>query len=258
MKHFGIIGKPLVQSFSANYFNQKFRAEHIDAEYSLYPLANIEAFTALIADARKRFADDGGLFAGMNVTIPYKTAIIPYLTTLDETAATIGAVNVIQFMPDGRTCGYNTDAPGFIDAIRPHLKKTDRHALILGTGGAAKACRYGLNKLGISTIMASRTPQEGQVSYDHLRLGDYQVIVNCTPLGMFPETAFCPPIPYEQLTAEQFLFDCIYNPEETLFLRHGREKGCRTQNGIEMLLGQARAAERIWSGVEIKGKKNKE
>ena len=137
MKHFGIIGKPLVQSFSANHFNKKFADEHIDAEYSLYPLEQIEDFPALIQSRA---------FAGMNVTIPYKSAVIPYLSELDETAREIGAVNVIRFLPDGRTIGYNTDALGFIDAIRPMLRENDKTALILGTGGAAKACHYGLKK----------------------------------------------------------------------------------------------------------------
>ena len=246
MLHFGIIGNPLAQSFSANYFNQKFAAEHLDAEYSLYPLEKIELFPALIAELQNRFPEDGGL-QGMNVTIPYKSAVIPYLTDLDETAREIGAVNVIQFLPNGQRRGYNSDAIGFINAIRPNLRPTDKHALILGTGGAAKACNYGLNKLGLKTTMVSRTPAAGQLSYEELQLKDYQVIVNCTPLGMYPKTEDCPPVPYEQLTQAQFLFDCIYNPEETVFLRHGREHGCRTQNGMEMLIGQAKAAWKIWN-----------
>ena len=237
MKHFGIIGKPLAQSFSANHFNQKFRDEQIDSEYSLYPLERIEDFPTLL---------QRHTFAGMNVTIPYKSAVIPYLSELDETAREIGAVNVIRFLPDGRTIGYNTDALGFIDAIRPMLRPEDRKALILGTGGAAKACLYGLRKLGLTPVCVSRTPDENQLSYNDLHLTDYQVIVNCTPLGMYPETEKFPLLPYELLTQAQFLFDCIYNPEETVFLRRGREHGCRTQNGMAMLLGQARAAWKIW------------
>lgn len=237
MKHFGIIGKPLAQSFSANHFNRKFAVEHIDAEYSLYPLERIEDFPALL----RRHT-----FAGMNVTIPYKSAVIPYLSELDETAREIGAVNVIRFLPDGRTIGYNTDALGFIEAIRPMLRPTDRTALILGTGGAAKACFYGLRKLGLTPTYVSRTPKENQLSYNHLRLADYPVVVNCTPLGMFPETEKFPLLPYEQLTQAQFLFDCIYNPKETVFLRHGREHGCRIMNGMGMLLGQAEAAWHLW------------
>jgi shikimate dehydrogenase len=238
MKHFGIIGKPLRQSFSAKHFNRKFAEEGISAEYSLYPLEQIEEFPALLERVT---------FAGMNVTIPYKTAVIPYLTALDDTAKEIGAVNVIQFCDNGRTVGYNTDALGFMESIRPMLKPTDKEALILGTGGAAKACRYGLEKLGLHVTNVSRTPKEGQLGYEDLELGKYQVIVNCTPLGMFPETDGFPPIPYDELSPAQFLFDCIYNPEETVFLKEGRVRGCRTQNGTEMLMGQARAAWKIWS-----------
>jgi len=238
MLHFGIIGKPLLQSFSARFFNEKFLTEHIDAEYSLYPLESIEDFPALLA---------AHSFKGMNVTIPYKSAVIPYLDRLDETAEEIGAVNVIRFKPDGEKIGYNSDALGFIDSIRPHLRPTDRQALILGTGGAAKACFYGLKKLGLQPVYVSRTPGSGQLGYDALPLQNYQVIVNCTPLGMFPDTDACPPIPYEELTEAHFLFDCIYNPDETLFLKKGREHGCRTQNGMPMLLGQAAAAWQIWN-----------
>ena len=242
MKHFGIIGKPLAQSFSAKYFNRKFAEEQIEAEYSLYPLERIEEFAELVNGKRSQ----GVGFTGMNVTIPYKTAVIPYLTELDETAQTIGAVNVLRFLPDGRTVGYNTDALGFMQSIRPMLRETDRRALILGTGGAAKACFYGLRKLGLEPAYVSRTPQADQLSYSDLRTKDYDVIVNCTPLGMFPETEKFPPIPYDRLTQAQFLFDCIYNPEETVFLRQGRLHGCRTINGNGMLLGQAKAAWELW------------
>ena len=246
MKHFGIIGNPLVQSFSANFFNKKFAEEGIEAEYSLYPLERIEAFPGLIESARKRFAADGGMFSGMNVTIPYKSAVIPYLTKLDETAAEIGAVNVIQFLPDGSTIGYNTDALGFVEAIRPMLLPTDKEALILGTGGAAKACRYGLRKLGLTTTYVSRNPREGMLGYEGLQTENYQVIVNCTPLGMYPDTEAFPPIEYDRLQEGQLLFDCIYNPEETVFLCEGHLRGCRVRNGMDMLTGQAKAAERIW------------
>ena len=238
MRHFGIIGKPLKQSFSANHFNEKFRLEGIDAEYSLYPLESIEEFPVLIAAHE---------FAGMNVTIPYKSAVIPYLTALDDSARAIGAVNVIRFEPNGKLIGYNSDAYGFINSIRPNLLPTDKKALVLGTGGAAKACFYGLKQLGLTPTYVSRTPVVGQLNYSNLQLTDYQVIVNCTPLGMFPDVEKFPPIPYEQLTEAHFLFDCIYNPEPTLFLRKGAAVGCRTQSGTGMLLGQAKAAWEIWN-----------
>ena len=247
MRHFGIIGKPLLQSFSANHFNKKFKDEHIDAEYTLYPLERIEDFPTLVESVRQRYPEDGG-FCGMNVTIPYKSAVIPYLTKLDSSAAEIGAVNVIRFEPDGTTIGYNSDAYGFIEAIRPNLLPDDKKALILGTGGAAKACFYGLKQLGVSPTYVSRNPAAGQLSYNDLRLAGYQVIVNCTPLGMYPDVNKKAPIPYEQLTSAHFLFDCIYNPKQTLFLREGAEHGCRTQGGIGMLLGQAKAAWEIWGG----------
>ena len=241
-RHFGIIGNPLAQSFSAKHFNRKFADEQIDAEYSLYPLDSIEAFPALIEDLRAK----GITLTGLNVTIPYTSAVIPYLTALDETAREIGAVNVIRFLPDGTTVGYNTDALGFMDSVRPMLQPTDRRALILGTGGAAKACAYGLRKLGLTPTFVSRTPKENQLSYSGLSLTGYDVIVNCTPLGMYPETEKFPFLPYDELTQAQFLFDCIYNPAETVFLHQGALRGCRTMNGNGMLLGQAKAAWQLW------------
>lgn len=241
MRHFGIIGRPLGQSFSAKYFNRKFAEEGIFAEYSLYPLDSIADFPRLLQEHEP--------FAGMNVTIPYKQAIIPYLDRLDETAKAIGAVNVISFAQDGTLVGYNSDVIGFMDSVRPLLQPTDRKALILGTGGAAKACYYGLTQLGLSAVYVSRTPKDGQISYGFANehLSEYDVLVNCTPLGMYPETDAAPAIDYEKLLPNQLLFDCIYNPEETLYLRKGREKGCRTQNGMSMLLGQAVAAWQIWN-----------
>lgn len=246
MRHFGIIGKPLTASFSADHFNAKFAAEHIDAEYSKYPLECIDDYPALLQSVRERYPEDTGL-CGLNVTIPYKSAVMPFLSRLDETARAIGAVNVIRFHADGRTTGYNTDAIGFMDSIRPHLLPTDRQALVLGTGGAAKACFYGLQKLGLTPTYVSRTPQDGMLGYDRLHLGDYTVIVNCTPLGMHPDTEKMPPIPYDELTQAHFLYDCIYHPGQTRFLREGERRGCRTQNGMPMLLGQAHAAWTIWN-----------
>lgn len=238
MTHFGIIGYPLHHSFSANYFNEKFQREGIEAEYSLYPIDDISLFPALQAEKKLR---------GINVTMPYKQQIIQLLTSLDDTAKAIGAVNVIDARPDGQLIGYNTDAIGFIESIRPLLQPSDRHALILGTGGASKAVQYGLQLLGLTTIKASRTPQADQIAYSDIRLQDYQVIVNCTPLGMVPDTENMPPLHYEQLNAAQLLYDCIYNPEETQFLKAGKQHGCRCKNGIDMLYGQAIAAWQIWN-----------
>ena len=238
MRHFGIIGYPLVQSFSAKYFNEKFATSGIDAEYSLCPLKELTA---------ERVNELLNYLDGMNVTIPYKQAIIPYLDRLDETAEAIGAVNVIH-----KHVGYNTDCLGFIESIRPLLRADDRKALVLGTGGASKAVCYGLRKSGVIPTLVSRTPKAGMLGYKDLTediMKEHTLIVNCTPLGMFPEVDACPDIPYPFITAQHLLFDCIYNPEETLFLHKGKAQGATTQNGMEMLYGQAKAAWKIWNGL---------
>ena len=239
MRHFGIIGFPLMQSFSAKYFNEKFAQEGIDAEYSLYPLDKDEWAKGEQLKTLLNSLD------GMNVTIPYKQAVIPYLERLDETAAVIGAVNVIC-----RHVGYNTDCLGFMDSIRPLLHAEDKKALVFGTGGASKAVCYGLRKLGVEPTLVSRTPKAGMLGYADLTkevMARHTVLVNSTPLGMMPDTDSCPDIPYEYISAQHLLFDCIYNPEETLFLRKGRAQGARTKNGMEMLFGQAKAAWAIWN-----------
>ena len=236
MRHFGIIGYPLIHSFSAKYFNEKFESEKIDAEYSLYPTENLTG---------ERMNELMNSLDGMNVTMPYKKDVIAYLDRLDETAEAIGAVNVIH-----DRVGYNTDCLGFIDSIRPLLREYDKKALVLGTGGASKAVCFGLKKLGISPTLVSRTPKEGMLGYDDLTeavMSDYTVIVNCTPLGMAPEEETFPPIPYEYISARHLLFDCVYNPEETLFLQKGKVHGAITRNGMEMLYGQAKAAWKIWN-----------
>ena len=236
MRHFGIIGYPLIHSFSAKYFNEKFESEKIDAEYSLYPTENLTG---------ERMNELMNSLDGMNVTMPYKKDVIAYLDRLDETAEAIGAVNVIH-----DRVGYNTDCLGFIDSIRPLLREYDKKALVLGTGGASKAVCFGLKKLGISPTLVSRTPQEGMLGYEDLTeavMSEYTVIVNCTPLGMAPEEETFPPIPYEYISARHLLFDCVYNPEETLFLQKGKAQGATTRNGMEMLYGQAKAAWKIWN-----------
>ncbi len=236
MRHFGIIGYPLLHSFSARYFNEKFAAEKIDAEYSLYPTE--------IEDLRLKIEDLFNRLDGMNVTLPYKQAIIPFLDRLDETAEAIGAVNVVH-----QRIGYNTDCLGFMESIKPLLRPEDKQALVLGTGGASKAACYGFRKLGVVPTLVSRTPREGMLGYDDLNeevMNRHTVIVNCTPLGMLPDVDSCPPIPYERLSARHLLFDCVYNPEETLFLSKGKAQGARIKNGMEMLYGQAKAAWKIW------------
>ena len=236
MRHYGIIGFPLLHSFSAKYFNEKFAAEQIDAEYSLYPMKELtnESMRELMQSLN-----------GFNVTLPHKQAVIPYLDGLDDTAESIGAVNVVY-----QRIGYNTDCIGFMDSLRPLLRAYDKKALVLGTGGASKAVCYGLKKLGITPTLVSRTPKEGMLAYNALNdeiMKAHTVIVNCTPLGMLPDVDSCPAIPYELITAQHLLFDCVYNPEETLFLRKGKAQGALTMNGMEMLVGQAKAAWRIWN-----------
>ena len=236
MRHFGIIGFPLLHSFSAKYFNERFATEKIEAEYSLYPMKEL---------TNERMNELLDTLDGMNVTMPYKQAIIPYLEQLDETAEAVGAVNVVH-----KRVGYNTDCIGFMESIRPLLGANDRKALVLGTGGASKAVYYGLRKLGVSPTLVSRTPKEGMLGYDQLTeelMNEYTVIVNCTPLGMAPEENTYPAIPYEWISARHLLFDCVYNPEETLFLQKGKAQGARIKNGMEMLFGQAKAAWSIWS-----------
>lgn len=226
-----------MHSFSAKYFNEKFATSHINAEYSLYPvpIGNLKLEIGNLLDT----------LDGFNVTLPYKQAIIPYLDRLDETAEAIGAVNVVY-----QHVGYNTDCLGFMDSLRPLLRDYDRKALVLGTGGASKAACYGLRKLGIIPTLVSRTPQGAMLGYDDLTeqvMADHTVIVNCTPLGMFPDVDSCPAIPYERISARHLLFDCVYNPEETLFLRKGKTQGAAIKNGLEMLTGQAKAAWKIWN-----------
>ncbi|MBO4453519.1 MAG: shikimate dehydrogenase [Paludibacteraceae bacterium] len=237
MRHFGIIGYPLQHSFSAKYFSEKFAREHIDAEYSLYPIE--------VDKLPSRIEEILSSLDGLNVTMPFKQAVIPYLDHLDATAEAVGAVNVIC-----NRVGYNTDCLGFMESLRPMLRPFDQEALVLGTGGAAKAVVFGLKQLGLCPTLVSRTPQEGQLGYEQLDqalMESHTVLVNCTPLGMFPDVESCAPIPYEMISARHLLFDCVYNPEETLFLQRGKAQGATIRNGIEMLYGQAKAAWKIWN-----------
>lgn len=239
MRHYGIIGFPLFHSFSAKFFNEKFATEGIEAEYSLYPLNKDEWANG------ERLMDLLNRLDGFNVTLPYKQEVIPYLERLDETAEAIGAVNVVY-----KHVGYNTDCLGFMESMRPLVREYDRKALVLGTGGASKAVCYGLRKLGISPTLVSRTPKAGMLGYDALTqevMDSHTIIVNCTPLGMLPDVDSCPDIPYERLSARHLLYDCVYNPEETLFLKKGKAQGCTIKNGLDMLYGQAKAAWKIWN-----------
>jgi len=239
MRKFGLIGLPLVHSFSKRYFTDKFDREGIDARYELFELQDIAEFTAL-----KNTAD----LCGLNVTIPYKEKVIPFLDELDATASGIGAVNVIKFIRQDGTLklkGYNSDAIGFEASICPLLKDCHRKALILGTGGASKAIDYILRKHGLETLFVSRTAKPGMLTYTQLNqkiLSDHLVIINASPVGTFPHNDECPDIPYQFLSDSHILFDVVYNPAETIFLKKGREKGAIGLNGEDMLIGQAIAA----------------
>lgn len=249
IKEYGLIGYPLGHSFSAQYFNDKFSREHIAADYRTYPLPDINQFPALCLQHT---------FCGLNVTFPHKENILPFLDELSPDAAAIGAVNVIRFAHNKRI-GYNTDTIGFRLSIEPHLHAEHSAALILGTGGAAKAVHYALRQLGLTTLFVSRNPQQTSLRSDDKQqcityrditqdiISRHLLIVNCTPLGMEPYTNACPPIPYHWLTPGHILYDVIYNPQETLFLRHGREQQCHTLNGLKMLHAQAQAAWNIWN-----------
>lgn len=243
MRKFGLIGFPLTHSFSKKYFTQKFQNEHIpDAVYDLYELPELKELPALISQNPE--------LKGLSVTIPHKKKVIPFLNELNETAAKIGAVNTIK-ISEGKLKGYNTDVIGFRESLKKFLPQNFRsRALILGTGGAAQAVKAALQELQIPFQSVSRNPDSGNLTYENLTpeiIEMHQLIINTTPLGTFPKVETCPPIPYGFLTPQHFLFDLVYNPEETIFMKNGRERGAKTQNGYEMLVLQAEAAWQIWN-----------
>lgn len=242
---FGLIGKNISYSFSKKYFTEKFRDEKIPkARYELFDLPDIENFIPLLA----RYPE----LSGLNVTIPYKEDIIPYLTELKAQAREIGAVNTIKIKGDERI-GYNTDVYGFEKSFIKHLLPEHRQALVLGRGGAAKAVGYVLKKMGIPFQVVSRGKEKARFSYDSLDksiLEEHQIIINCTPLGTYPYTDQCPLLPYQYLGAQHYLYDLVYNPLESLFLKKGKARGALTQNGLEMLYLQAELAWEIWNTRE--------
>ena len=237
MDKYGLIGYPLGHSFSVTYFNEKFQSENIDAEYVNFEIPRIEDFMEVI--------DENPDLRGLNVTIPYKEQVIPYLDELDKDTAKIGAVNVIKIIRQGKgkvkLVGYNSDIIGFTQSIEPLLRPHHKRALVLGTGGAAKAVYHGLENLGIESTYVSRTKRSNDVL-----MAEHTVIVNCTPVGMYPKVDECPEIPYDRLTSDHLLYDLLYNPNETLFMKKGRMHGSMVKNGLEMLLLQAFAAWGIW------------
>lgn len=247
MRQFGLIGFPLSHSFSETYFSEKFYKENIpDCNYKNFSLENI----CYIKDLIKNTAG----IAGLNVTIPYKVSVMEYLDEVDEIAEKIGAVNTIKitnYVDDVYTKGYNTDCFGFEISLKPLLGKHHKAALILGSGGASKAVKFVLDKLEISCTLVSRTKQDiHTLSYgelDNETIQSHQLIINTTPLGMFPVIGQSPDIPYESLTSGHLLFDLVYNPAETLFLKKGAAQGAQTKNGLEMLYLQAEKAWEIWN-----------
>jgi shikimate dehydrogenase len=248
MKKYGLIGYPLGHSFSKDFFNRKFMSENIDAEYVNFQIKNVKEL--------KNVLKENPALCGMNVTLPYKTQVIPLLDEIDDDACLIGAVNVIKFIKGGRfnklkLKGYNSDIIGFKESIAPLLNPEIHHnALILGTGGASKAVFHGLKQLDIDVQFVSLFPEEDCITYDELTpewLEDYTVIVNATPLGMFPHVEECPDIPYHKITPKHLLYDLVYNPDETLFMQKGKEKGATVKNGLEMLLLQAFVSWEIWN-----------
>jgi shikimate dehydrogenase len=244
MDKYGLIGYPLEHSFSRNYFNEKFRNERIDAEYDNFEIPSIENFKEVLETTPN--------LRGLNVTIPYKEEVIRYLNELSAEARAIGAVNVIRVTHKGSKTvlkGFNSDVIGFTRSIESMLEPLHRKALILGTGGAAKAVDYGLKSLGLGTLFVSRTARPGVITYNDVTpdlIRSHKVIVNCTPLGMYPHVDSCPPLPYEAMDSHTLLYDLLYNPDETLFMQKGRQQGAITKNGLEMLLLQAFASWEMW------------
>lgn len=239
---FGLVGRNISYSFSAEYFNKKFAEEGLDNHtYSNFDIVNIQQLPALIEETKR--------LKGLNVTIPYKEAVIPLLNKISKTADIIGAVNTIVITKKGLK-GYNTDHYGFRKTLKPLLKPHHTKALILGTGGASKAIAYALRKLKIEYDFVSRTANETIYSYDDLNqdvFNEYQIIINTTPLGTFPNVDECPPINYDLFTNKHIAFDLVYNPAKTEFLKRAAQRGAVTKNGYEMLVHQAEKAWEIWN-----------
>ena len=247
MNTYGLIGYPLGHSFSRKFFTEKFATEGIDAQYLNFEIPSIEEFPEIIKN--------NPTLRGLNVTIPYKQQVMQYLDDISEEAKAIGAVNVVKCQMSTVNCqlhltGYNSDVIGFVESIKPLLKPHHKKALILGTGGASKAIRYGLEKkLGMKTLFVSRSAREGMITYEEVTaevLKEYEVIVNCSPVGMYPHVDECPSLLYEALNENNLLYDLVYNPLETLFMKKGAAQGATVKNGLEMLHLQAIASWEFW------------
>lgn len=242
---FGLIGHPLCHSFSQAFFTEKFSREGIDARYLNFDIEQAPEVIDILKD------DD--TLAGFNVTIPHKVSIIRLLDFVSDGAKAIGAVNVVKVTRKNNQislAGYNTDVIGFRNSLLPHLNKEITNALILGTGGASKAVSYALESLGIDAKFVSRTKKENTLTYSELDadiIHQHKLIVNTTPLGTWPDTESCPPIPYDAITANHICFDLVYNPPQTTFMSCAAQMGAKTINGLEMLHLQAEAAWHIWN-----------
>ena len=243
MNLFGLIGYPLSHSFSKQYFTQKFEKDGLeDCFFELFPLATIDQFPELFKKNET--------LRGLAVTIPYKESVIPFLSKLTAQAEEIGAVNCIEILPQGLK-GHNTDVVGFEQSFVPLLQHHHTKALILGTGGASKAVQYVLKKLGISFLLVSRKAgAKGTIAYadlDENILKEYTIIINCTPVGMSPAEHELPKLPYEHINFVHYFYDLVYKPEETLFLKEGKQRGAIVKNGFDMLLIQAEENWKIWN-----------
>lgn len=245
MRRFGLIGKYISYSFSKTYFSNKFESENItDAFYENFDLKTIDDFKELI----KNNPD----LVGLNVTIPYKEKIISNLDILSTKAQKIGAVNTVKITNNGQLIGFNTDCYGFEESLKPLLEQHHKSALILGTGGASKAIAFVLENLKIDYKFVSRNKTKNGITYNQLNnsiMENNQIIINCTPLGTFPNINNCPDIPYDLLKKKHLLYDLIYNPSETLFLKKGKTKGAKICNGLKMLELQAEKAWEIWNKI---------
>lgn len=244
-KVFGLVGKNIEYSFSRGYFSEKFKTLELpDNSYVNFDLDSISEFPAVFTAHKETLV-------GMNVTIPYKEDVGAYLDEIDSEAAEIGAINTIKIFPDGKRKGYNTDVYGFDQSIAPFIKDSHKTALILGTGGASKAVAHALKKRGISYKFVSRVPKDdSQISYDSLNekiISETGIIVNCSPIGTHPNVDAYPNIPFQFLNDSHLLFDLIYNPSETSFLRKGKEQGANIANGMKMLELQAEKSWEIWN-----------
>jgi shikimate dehydrogenase len=241
-KTYGLVGKSISYSFSEKYFTEKFKKNKIqNCTYKNFDLNNIKDLVSILKENDLK---------GLNITIPYKEQVLSYLDEIEDNAKLIGAINTIKINKDKTLTGYNTDFIGFINTLRPYINSNCKKALILGTGGASKAIEYGLKKLNIESKKISRNKKKGDLTYleiDSDLIKEYQIIINTTPLGTYPDIENYPDIPYKYLTKKHICYDLIYNPDETTFLRKSKKKGAITINGLRMLEIQAEESWKIWN-----------